>query len=419
MANKSSGHIADIALTICTAIFIITTALLTWVSRMYWLILLQSLSAAAVVGGFADWYGVVSIYGKPLGIGFKTEIVVSKRVELFGGIRDFVCDDVISKSNITGKLADFKLADRILRLLGDRNTKDGPFNWLVSFISVIVFEIIRNVKSNEFGSYINKLLVGLTRSIKPAREIIRITKWSLEHGYDVKLINTLLPELRKYTQSEGLKNILEDFSNRTIENYTSDSRLRGAVSKSLYENLNESILVSISDMVSEIEKDPEHPIRKDAGAWIREKLYEYEISEERQRELDSWIVQWLEKDGLSSVAAGELERIRDRGFTDAKGIHNSISNLLEEVLARLGRDKLLKKRVDDWLLERLTALVDSNHDKLRRMVERNLNEMNDREMVRFIRNNTENDLQKIRLNGMLFGLLIGFAIAAARYMMGF
>ena len=40
--------------------------------------------------------------------------------------------------------------------------------------------------------------------------------------------------------------------------------------------------------------------------------------------------------------------------------------------------------------------------------------MKDEELVMFLRESTENELQNIRLNGMLFGILFGIVIVGVR-----
>jgi uncharacterized membrane-anchored protein YjiN (DUF445 family) len=51
---------------------------------------------------------------------------------------------------------------------------------------------------------------------------------------------------------------------------------------------------------------------------------------------------------------------------------------------------------------------------LKNTIENNLFSMRDEELVMFLRESTENELQNIRLNGMLFGILFGVIIVGVR-----
>lgn len=48
------------------------------------------LGFAATVGGFADWFGVASLFGKPLGIGKRTDIIAKDRDKIIRLARDMI-----------------------------------------------------------------------------------------------------------------------------------------------------------------------------------------------------------------------------------------------------------------------------------------------------------------------------------------
>ncbi|PKM88135.1 MAG: hypothetical protein CVU87_08110 [Firmicutes bacterium HGW-Firmicutes-12] len=102
--SKKNTRLADNILFSCVGGFIIMTAVVIFLGYSQWISFLQLLFASAMIGGIADWYGVTSIYGRPLGINWRTEIIIKQRAELTSGIKEFICEEILSKENICEKL---------------------------------------------------------------------------------------------------------------------------------------------------------------------------------------------------------------------------------------------------------------------------------------------------------------------------
>jgi len=87
---------------ICTAALAISTG--TWLATLGadptapsgWV---NAFSEAAIVGGLADWFAVVALFRKPMGLPIPhTAILPSKKKELAQGIARFVHDKLLNRS---------------------------------------------------------------------------------------------------------------------------------------------------------------------------------------------------------------------------------------------------------------------------------------------------------------------------------
>ena len=58
------------------------------------------LSFAASVGGFADWFGVTSLFRKPLGISFRTSLISKSRDKIVAMARDMVTEEILSERRL-------------------------------------------------------------------------------------------------------------------------------------------------------------------------------------------------------------------------------------------------------------------------------------------------------------------------------
>ena len=209
MQTKS---MADRALFFAVLIFIIVTGLLMSKNLSSLAIvfkIIQLISAAAIIGGVADWYGVVSIYGKPLGINWKTEIVISKKKELVTGISDFICDDILSKSNIVSKFENMNFADRIANIFSIRDTNNEDiFNYFSDFIVEVLWVSSDKIDRSEFLKNIDALLSILTKSTSPTLEITKFVKSLIDDNHHIELIDAMIPEIRKMIQRDNFKGFI-------------------------------------------------------------------------------------------------------------------------------------------------------------------------------------------------------------------
>ena len=55
---------------------------------------------ASTVGGLADWFAVTALFRKPLGISYRTEIIVRNRQRIMQAVVDFAANDLLASANI-------------------------------------------------------------------------------------------------------------------------------------------------------------------------------------------------------------------------------------------------------------------------------------------------------------------------------
>jgi uncharacterized membrane-anchored protein YjiN (DUF445 family) len=84
----------------------------------------------------------------------------------------------------------------------------------------------------------------------------------------------------------------------------------------------------------------------------------------------------------------------------------------------LEKDRDLREQINTWLISKLSDVTEKYHTKIGVFLEKNLYEMSESELVSFVRENTEKDLQMIRINGMVFGVVVFLSIYGIRGILG-
>ncbi|MGQ0438316.1 DUF445 family protein, partial [Bacillus sp. B-TM1] len=65
---------------------------------------------------------------------------------------------------------------------------------------------------------------------------------------------------------------------------------------------------------------------------------------------------------------------------------------------------------EDWLQKQVVKLVENNHSKIGKLVQENLDKLDDKTLIEMIENNVGKDLQWIRVNGAVCGFMIGLVL---------
>lgn len=408
-----SKKIADIALLSALILFSAATAVLIIDSNSVIFKIVQLISATAIIGGIADWYGVVSIYGKPLGIKMKTEIIISKKKELAEGISRFICFDVLSKENIIAKIEKIDLMEKLIKLLKIRDKKsEAPFNWFSEFFVEIIWESINKLEKEEIVKNIDITLDIVVKKISITRELGNFLKTFKEKKYYRELINIAVPELRKILNNEGLKEIVEDTLSSAVKRYSSDNILREIFASNIKRPLIEKTIEGVSEILQNAENDDNHIIKVKAEELL-DKLIVMLENEENIKKYDEKIYLLLKNENSAERIYEELDKIK-RNLSKEE-LKEHISEIIENIVESVENNRRLKALFNKIIIDFGISRIEEHHWQLKEMIENNLISMNNSELIEFLREGTEKELQMIRLNGMVFGILFGAAVIAVRF----
>lgn len=412
MQTKS---MADRALFFAVLIFIIVTGLLMSKNLSSLAIvfkIIQLISAAAIIGGVADWYGVVSIYGKPLGINWKTEIVISKKKELVTGISDFICDDILSKSNIVSKFENMNFANRIANIFSIRDVNNEDiFNYFSDFIVEVLWVSSDKIDRSEFLKNIDALLSILTKSTSPTLETTKFVKFLIDDDHHIELIDAMIPEIRKMIQRDNFKGFINSIVSNAADAYCEDNSLRTTFSSRIEESFNFEVMKIISKTLDDIENNDEHVVKVESKRIINNYIEQLE-NETNSKKYDDKIYNSIKEMNLSEHIYNEVNKIK-YSFGKEK-FKKSVSEIIEKLVSASTENPENQDKINNYIIEIVSKLLEKHHQQLKNTIENNLFSMKDEELVMFLRESTENELQNIRLNGMLFGVLFGIVIVGVR-----
>lgn len=84
------------------------------------------ISGAALIGGLADWYAVTALFGKPLGISYRTDIIVKQRDKLLDTAQNMFTEELLTRFNAYRVLKEQRVLRQLVGyFMSDRGQAEG------------------------------------------------------------------------------------------------------------------------------------------------------------------------------------------------------------------------------------------------------------------------------------------------------
>ena len=381
--------------------------------------LIKGTSVAALIGGIADWYGVTAIFGKPLHISYKTEIAITRKDSFIESIKDFIGDDILSEENVRLGFERLELTDRLLDLLEEEKGKpEGLVRILSDFLAKISLGIINKIEAEKISGFIKSSLLDQFQDKKPSDILIRMLGVVGENRNFEKALSKSASELEGIVNLKVVKDIIERAIDMAILSYRGKAKGRGFVADIVEVRIKKAIFENIESSLAAFKKMDSAETKKLKIAFL-ELIKDLETNDSLLKKIDDTILNYIRGNNFIDEKLKEfIEGINsDKNVSEeklSKYILMAINYLLDAIL----KDSKLLEKFEVVISEYLIKLLNKNRESIKELVDKNLRVMPERELIDFLRVNTENELQYIRLNGMLFGTLIGFVVTAFKLIVG-
>ncbi len=384
---------------------------------------LAAFSEAAVVGALADWFAVVALFRRPLGLPIPhTAIVPSKKAKVADALAHFIRDRFLEPASLLQRLREWQPVERLGRWL----ESDAQQQWL--------------------GEQLVKLALGTLHSADDARmrhalgDLVRQQMARVDLGRLASGVLTLLRESGR--QSDLLEGVLKQAAL-----WLDEPAVHAAVAEGLIEvagreypktltaigwvadtseygqRIANSLLTGARAWLQAVAADPMHPRR----LWLEEKLIE---AQEQLRDDPVWreaIARWQERllddprvaawlhDGWDRL---KLRLQQDLG-TPGSPLHGHVMDLARGLAQTLARQPALRADLQGQLERGAVNVVHDLRDGITRHIADTVRQWDEQELVQTLELSVGKDLQYIRLNGTLVGGCIGLALHALEHVLRF
>ncbi|MGG4487931.1 DUF445 domain-containing protein [Metabacillus idriensis] len=408
MSNKSK-NLAGISLAVMGAGFAATIPFQGSVAGEF----LQGGFEAGLVGGLADWFAVTALFRHPFGLPIPhTALLPKNRNRMIRALVNTIENDWLSKNSIQTKLSQINLTEKLLPILEKEVHSDSFKKTMKS----LMIQMIESVDFEKLAPLIQKQLKGYLTSDEVLNLLKALIHQVLERKYDEKSLDYFLMKAEEWASRRDQREEFGRFAMRAIDNGQADGFLQFAI-KSFRNIVNEEKLGKIlQDIILNVIgglRNPESEYRQAILERVRKELLGIQENHALLEEVDRVISEWDPSEKLMTI----LKKTQIKTITfieEGSFMDGHLMPFADQLIGKISADKEKTDAIESKIQEQITLFIEKNHSKIGKLVEENLNKLDDEKLIDMIENNVGKDLQWIRVNGAVCGFFIGIVLTGLK-----
>ncbi|EEK73753.1 MULTISPECIES: DUF445 domain-containing protein [Bacillus cereus group] len=368
---------------------------------------------AGLVGGLADWFAVTALFRHPLGIPIPhTALLPKNRKRVTKGLVSTLENEWLTKDSITSKVKEMQLAQMVLQIAEKELQSDAVKKGIVT----IAEKAILQIDTEKLAIIIEKELKTYLHTINTSNILQVLVDQLVVQEYDEKTLDYILVKVKDWTAQDEARYQLGSLGMKAMENIKVDGFLQFTL-KSFMNIVDEDKIGGILQkfIISNINslQDADNSTRQLILAKIRQEIINVKENESLLQELENWKEKWIANWDATDKIKEMLEQVQSRAVTFVKNeefVDKYVVPFLQTQMNKIKADELIVQKIEDWLQKQVVTIVEKNHSKIGKLVQENLDKLDDKTLIEMIENNVGKDLQWIRVNGAVCGFMIGLIL---------
>ncbi|EEM90264.1 MULTISPECIES: DUF445 domain-containing protein [Bacillus] len=368
---------------------------------------------AGLVGGLADWFAVTALFRHPMGIPIPhTALLPKNRKRVTKGLINTLENEWLTKESITNKVKEMQLAQMVLQIAEREMQSDAVKKGIVT----IAEKAILSIDTEKLAVIIEKELKTYLHTINTSNMLQVLVDQLVVQEYDEKTLDYILVKVKDWTAQDEARYQLGSLGMKAMENIKVDGFLQFTL-KSFMNIVDEDKIGGILQkfIISNINslQDADNSTRQLILAKIRQEIINVKENEALLQELENWKEKWIANwDGTEKIKE-MLEQVQQRAVTfvnNEEFADKYVIPFLQTQMNKIKEDEQTVQKIEEWLQKQVVKLVENNHSKIGKLVQENLDKLDDKTLIEMIENNVGKDLQWIRVNGAVCGFMIGLVL---------
>ena len=359
---------------------------------------------AATIGGLADWFAVKAIFGRPLGISHRTDILRRNRTRIMESLVQFSADDLLSKKNIMEVIEREDIGALLVEYLEHRGGRERLIEATVDILRHVAADVDSRRISQELAPYVIRALHAL-----PLEDsFVELLDVLTEKPHADRIFNMLIRMGLQLIRTQVFQEMLRENIASIRTEYEGDGMFRAFV-LSFFDD--EMIAVWLTERLTDIlQSAMEHDDRRHrdgvqalvsfvtvlrTNPSLHEALHRYKVHVIEHIEIENMLIDFIEH--------------------RMKGSHPFwipyVKELLNEKIDVFAHSESWQNRADRWMKNLAAGEVEKHHGMIAEFVRDYLNQKSEDELIVFVEGKVQTDLQMIRVNGAIVGAFVGMALS--------
>ena len=359
---------------------------------------------AATIGGLADWFAVKAIFGRPLGISHRTDILRRNRTRIMESLVRFSADDLLSKKNIMDVVEREKIGALLMEYLEHRGGRER----LIEAVTDILRHVASDVDSRSIAKELTPYVIQALHALPLEESFAELLDVLTEEPHADRIFNMLIRMGLRLVRTQVFQDMLHENIASIRTEYERDGMIRafvlsffddGMIAEWLTVRL-EEILTCATALDDRRHRDGVQALVSFVtGLRANPKLYE---------ELHRYKIHVIEQLEIETILTDFIEH-------RMKGSHPFwvpyVKELLNEKIDIFVHSEAWQNRADRWMKDLAAGEVEKHHEMIADFVREYLNQKSDDELITFVEGKVRTDLQMIRVNGAIVGAFVGMGLS--------
>lgn len=377
----------------------------------FWGGLLSHLSAAALIGGLADWYAVTALFHKPLGISFKTELIPKSKERIAETARHMIESEILTVSNMYSVLKNHPVLEASLTYL---QSKEG-FHSAERVLGQILNTFLYTVDLRSIVEAFSRYGEGAIERIHIAPMMGKAMKTGLAGESGAAFLDFSILSLEKMVKSKTMHSYIADIYTESLRQYERRNFVyalvvKAALASDVFRPVN--VAAGIQRKILEAlerAKEPDTLERERAIQFIWAQADRLEHNEIWQERVEAYKIRFYKH----IISRPDMKEAWQRYVLDeerqSRVCYSAASYAIEKLEAwRTSPDQV------DQLNRYILAIAAKELKRLQEWfgttAEQEILRYDSYELAKQLESNVWYDLQMIRINGSLVGGALGTAI---------
>lgn len=411
--KSKSQHLATISLAVMGAGFIATLPF----QDTLWGKILQGGFEAGLVGGLADWFAVTALFRHPLGLPIPhTALLPKSRDRIIAAIISMLENDWLTKESIRNKISGIPFTKKLFSLAENEISSKTVKEVIISAVK----HLINTVNSKKIAPIIEKELKSKLNDLDIGSYLPPVIDQLLQRKYDEKALDFVLKEIDDWAGKDSTKDRLGRMAVDALENIKADGFMQFAL-KSFTNIINEeklgNIIQNLIKKGVDSFRDPFNQNRQTLLFHINTKLQTMKTDQNLAEELNNLKNHILSHWEPEEIIVGYLDELKQKAIDWVEKPHFYEDYLLPQLttaISNLRTNEEKVEKLESWIQQQISIFVEKNHSKIGKLVEENLQKLDNKTLIEMVETNVGKDLQWIRVNGAFCGFIIGLFLVGLK-----
>jgi len=371
---------------------------------------IAAFAEAATIGGLADWYAVVALFKRPLGLPIPhTAIIQSNQHRIADKLGEFIEVHFLEAAPVEAKLRQVDFASFVADWLRDRKKSDD----LARFALRLLPEALGATETSGLMTFITRRVTSQLAAIDLAPLAAGTLRSFVQEDRHQGLLDDLLRAVHQtLTTAETMTVIREQIRDELptlLKFYRAD---RFLVNR---------IVASATSFFEEVRNDPDHPFRGEFNRMLLSLVDKLGSDPTFASRIDG-----LKRDILARPELGDLARnvwsnarsfIERSASGETQVLQQHLAKMFVEAGEALAADSEMRAEINQGLVAVLRSFIADQKSGVSSFIADQVKGWDMAQLISLIEINVGKDLQYIRFNGALIGGLAGLALYTLEYLL--